>query len=76
MPGVLQALNDRSIGASALKIEALSFLKRLLESNPPSVFQPHVATLSKAVFAAAGERWVRHAALCCGEAGLVDRGRV
>lgn len=63
LPGVLAALQDRGSAAQAnLKIEALSFVRLLLVSNPPEGFQPHAPKLAPAVFATAGERYYKVAA--------------
>ena len=42
-----------------LKIETLCFLRQMMASGVPAAFQPHVKTLSAAVFTAAGERYYK-----------------
>ncbi len=50
---------DKSSGNSAMKIEALSFLKTLMASNPPALFQPHAKALSAPLFACTAERYYK-----------------
>jgi cullin-associated NEDD8-dissociated protein 1 len=55
--GVKSALEDKTSGASALKIDALAFLNAALAASPPAVFQVHAAALAPAVFTAAADRY-------------------
>ncbi|KAG2500009.1 hypothetical protein HYH03_002291 [Edaphochlamys debaryana] len=61
VPGVLAALNDKS-GNTALKIEALSFLRLTIAATPPAVFQTHTKQLASAVFVCVNERYYKVAA--------------
>lgn len=55
--GVKSALEDKTSGASALKIDALAFLNAALAASPPAAFQGYAAALAPAVFAAAADRY-------------------
>ncbi len=57
VPGVKSALEDKTSGASALKIDALAFLNAALAASPPAAFQGHAAALASAMFTAAADRY-------------------
>lgn len=56
--GACHQPQDKS-GNTALKIEALSFLRQLMAATPPAVLQPHTKQLAGAVFACVNERYYK-----------------
>ncbi|KAF3773876.1 Cullin-associated NEDD8-dissociated protein 1 [Nymphaea thermarum] len=75
VPGIEKALNDKS-STSNLKIEALTFTRLVMSSHSPSVFHPHINSLSSPVLAAVSERYYKvtaEALRVCGELVRVVR---
>ncbi|CAN6475376.1 unnamed protein product [Victoria cruziana] len=58
VPGIEKALNEKS-STSNLKIEALTFTRLVMASHSPSVFHPHIKSLSGPVLAAVSERYYK-----------------
>ena len=59
IPGIVHSLLDKSTGNSALKIEALSFLKQLMTSTPSSTLQPFIKAFAPPVFSCTIERYYK-----------------
>eukprot|EP01125_Pyxidicula_operculata_P000246 TRINITY_DN10328_c0_g1_i1.p1 TRINITY_DN10328_c0_g1~~TRINITY_DN10328_c0_g1_i1.p1 ORF type:complete len:1207 (+),score=380.40 TRINITY_DN10328_c0_g1_i1:38-3658(+) len=68
IPGVESALGEKNT-SSALKIEALLFLRALIHNHEPSVFSPHLKKLLPPVFKAVKDRYYKITAeglrVCC-----------
>eukprot|EP00898_Chlorokybus_atmophyticus_P001722 jgi/Chlat1/2550/Chrsp175S02405 len=78
VPGVERALTDKQSNSN-VKIEALLFLRLLMASHAPEVFQPYVQTLSGPVLACVNERYYKvtaEALRVCSELVKVIRPRV
>lgn len=58
-PGVQKSLQEKGQQASALRTEALAFLKRALAAHPAAVFRPQLAQLVPAVLATVDDRYYK-----------------
>jgi len=58
IPGVENALGEKNT-SSALKIEALLFLRALLQYHKPSVFVPHLKSITPPVFNSIRDRYYK-----------------
>lgn len=75
IPGIEKALCDKS-STSNLKIEALIFTRLVMASHTPSVFHPHIKSISGPIISAVGERYYKvtaEALRVCGELVRVVR---
>ncbi|KAK9816878.1 hypothetical protein WJX72_006469 [[Myrmecia] bisecta] len=59
VPGIQQALQDKSSASSQLKIQALLFLRQALASGEAAIWQPHMKPLSSPVFDCVAERYYK-----------------
>lgn len=63
-------MQDKSSGASGLKIEALSFLRAALTATPPATWQPHMVALAPGLWGCVAERQAKVREPCASMAVL------